>query len=72
MAGTYVRALRPEPGRLRAGGLEGDVVFAAADDAHAGIDAAYRAKYDRYGPAVVGCVVGEKAHGVTHPPASRN
>ena len=33
----------------------------AAPDAHAGIDAAYHTKYDRYGPAIVGSVVGAKA-----------
>jgi hypothetical protein len=64
--GWYVRALRSKAGRIRAGGLERDVVFAeAADDVHADIDAAYHAKYDRYGPAIVGSVVGQKAHGVT-------
>jgi hypothetical protein len=64
--GWYVRALRSKAGRIRAGGLERDVVFVeAADDAHAGIDAAYHTKYDRYGPAIVGSVVGEKAHQVT-------
>jgi len=66
--GWYVRALRAGAGRIRAGGLERDVVFVvepAGLDAHAGIDAAYHAKYDRYGPAIVGSVVGEKAHEVT-------
>ena len=65
--GWYVRALRAGTGRIRAGGLERDVVFAdPADPAvHAGIDAAYHAKYDRYGPAIVGSVVGEKASEVT-------
>jgi hypothetical protein len=32
---------------------------------HAGIDAAYHAKYDRYGPAIVGTVVGPEAEAVT-------
>jgi hypothetical protein len=42
--------------------VERDVAFAdAAPDAHAGIDAAYHAKYDRYGPAIVGSVVGADA-----------
>ena len=64
--GWYVRALRSGAGRIRAGGLERDVVFAAAaPDVHAGIDAAYHAKYDRYGPAIVGSVVGEQAREVT-------
>jgi hypothetical protein len=30
-------------------------------DAHAAIDAAYHAKYDRYGPGIVGSVVGSHA-----------
>ena len=29
------------------------------------IDAAYHAKYDRYGPEIVGTVVGSQAHDVT-------
>lgn len=62
----YVRALRSGAGRIRAGGLERDVVFAeAADEVQADIDAAYHQKYDRYGPAIVGSVVGEKAREVT-------
>lgn len=32
---------------------------------HAGIDRAYHAKYDRYGPAIVGSVVGDKSVAVT-------
>lgn len=65
--GWYVRALRAGAGRIRAGGLERDVVFAepAGSDVHAGIDAAYHAKYDRYGAAIVGSVVGKQAHEVT-------
>ena len=64
--GWYVRALRSGAGRIRAGGLDRDVVFAAAaPDVHAGIDAAYHTKYDRYGPAIVGSVVGEQASEVT-------
>ncbi|WP_328468974.1 DUF2255 family protein [Actinoplanes sp. NBC_00393] len=62
----FARAVRSGAGRIRAGGLERDVTFtepAGAD--HADIDAAYHAKYDRYGPAIVGSVVGEKAHPVT-------
>ncbi|BCY09117.1 DUF2255 family protein [Actinoplanes sp. L3-i22] len=64
--GWYVRALRAGAGRIRAGGLEREVSFAsAAPDVHPGIDAAYHAKYDRYGPAIVGSVVGEQAREVT-------
>jgi Uncharacterized protein conserved in bacteria (DUF2255) len=62
----FGRALRNGTGRIRAGDLERDVIFAAADpDAHTDIDAAYHAKYDRYGAAIVGSVVGEKARAVT-------
>ena len=58
----FVRATASGAGRIRAGGVERDVTFAdAAPDAHAGIDAAYHAKYDRYGPAIVGTVVGAQA-----------
>ena len=44
--------------------VEADVTFGqAASDAREGIDAAYHAKYDSYGPRIVGSVVG--AHRVT-------
>ncbi|MCU1441157.1 MAG: hypothetical protein JWP85_2154 [Rhodoglobus sp.] len=62
----YLRALASGVGRIRAGGIERDVTFApanpTADDA---IDAAYHAKYDRYGARIVGTVVGPHAHEVT-------
>ena len=62
----YRRAMAAGTGRVRAGGVERDVTFGAAGpDVHAGIDAAYHAKYDRYGPAIVGSVVGDKAIPVT-------
>ena len=55
----FVRATTSGTGRIRAGGVEKDVTFAtAAADAHGAIDAAYHAKYDRYGPAIVGSVTG--------------
>jgi hypothetical protein len=64
--GWYQRALRAGAGRVRAGGLERDVTFAVAEPGvHADIDASYHAKYDRYGPAIVGSVVGEQARAVT-------
>ncbi|KUL25864.1 hypothetical protein ADL15_39870 [Actinoplanes awajinensis subsp. mycoplanecinus] len=65
--GWYVRALRAGTGRIRAGGLERDVTFAepASPDVHPGIDAAYHSKYHRYGPAIVGSVVGDQARDVT-------
>jgi len=64
--GWYRRAVAAGTGRIRAGGVERDVDFAgAAPDAHAGIDAAYHAKYDSYGPAIVGSVVGAKGAAAT-------
>jgi hypothetical protein len=62
----YRRAKASGVGRVRAGGVERDVTFAEADtDAHPAIDAAYHAKYDRYGPRIVGSVVGPHAEAVT-------
>ena len=62
----YRHALASRTGRIRAGGVEADVTFAqAADDAQTAIDAAYHAKYDRYGPGIVGSVVGRDAWRVT-------
>jgi hypothetical protein len=53
-------------GVIRAGGVEREVTFAdAAADVHDAIDAAYHAKYDRYGAKIVGSVVGPAAHQVT-------
>jgi hypothetical protein len=62
----YRRAKASGAGRIRGGGVERDVTFGAAEPGvHAGIDAAYHAKYDRYGPAIVGSVVGDTAVPVT-------
>lgn len=62
----YRRAKASGAGRIRAGGLERDVTFAeAAPGVHSAIDAAYHAKYDRYGPGIVGSVVGPEAQAVT-------
>jgi hypothetical protein len=62
----YRRALASRRGRIRAGGVEADVTFGeAADDVQAALDAAYHAKYDRYGPRIVGSVVGPDAHRLT-------
>ena len=58
----FVRASASGTGRIRAGGVERDVEFAdAAADAHSAIDAAYHAKYDRYGARIVNTVVGPNA-----------
>jgi hypothetical protein len=62
----FRRATASGAGRIRAGGLERDVAFAEpATGAHADIDTAYHAKYDRYGPAIVNAVVGDHAAPVT-------
>jgi hypothetical protein len=62
----FRRAKASGAGRIRAGGLERDVSFAEpTPDVHASIDAAYHAKYDRYGPDIVGTVVGPQAEVVT-------
>jgi hypothetical protein len=62
----FRRAKASGAGRVRAGGLERDVVFAEPDPSvHAAIDAAYHAKYDRHGPEIVGTVVGPGAQAVT-------
>ena len=62
----FRRAKASGAGRIRAGGLERDVSFAEPlPDVHGGIDAAYHAKYDQYGPQIVGTVVGPEAEAVT-------
>jgi hypothetical protein len=56
--GWFRRALSSGEGRIRAGGVERDVAFeepGAAVDAD--LHAVYHAKYDRYGPSIVGPVV---------------
>lgn len=62
----YRRAKASGIGRIRAGGLERDVTFVdAAPGVHAALDAAYHTKYDRYGPKIVGTVVGPAVEAVT-------
>jgi hypothetical protein len=61
----FQRAVASGTGRVRAGGVEQDVTFADVDGVHAAIDEAYHAKYDRYGPTIVGSVVGPGARAVT-------
>lgn len=64
--GWFRRALAHPVGRVRAGGVEKDVTFEEpTSDVHADIDAAYHAKYDRFGPAIVGTVVGPAAASAT-------
>ncbi|MET0865828.1 MAG: DUF2255 family protein [Nakamurella sp.] len=62
----FRRALASGTGRILAGGVERDVDFVKAgpDDGNT-IDAAYHAKYDRHGPAIVGTVTGPDAQEVT-------
>jgi hypothetical protein len=62
----YRHAITRGAGTIRADGVERDVTFTDADQAvHGAIDAAYHTKYDRYGPRIVGSVVGGSAHDVT-------
>ena len=58
--GWFRRAQASGTGRVRAGGVERDVAFAEAPAGiHAAVDAAYNAKYDRYGERIVRTVVGD-------------
>ncbi len=60
------QALAAGTGRIDASGIDRDVRFADTDPhVHDAIDAAYRAKYDRYEPAPVSHVTGPGAHPVT-------
>jgi hypothetical protein len=65
----FRRATASGTGRIRAGGIERDVTFIPAGEldaaTQAAIDAAYHAKYDRYGPQIVGTVTGAHAAPVT-------
>jgi hypothetical protein len=66
--GWFRRAVEAGSGRVRAGGTERDVSFERVDagsPVHGDIDAAYHAKYDSYGPKIVGSVVGPAAAAVT-------
>jgi hypothetical protein len=60
--GWFQRALTSGVGRVRAGGVERDVAFEESGPAvDADLHAAYHAKYDRYGPSIVGTVVSAEA-----------
>jgi hypothetical protein len=62
----YRHAVASGSGRIRTGTLQLDVKFVKPpNDVDDAIDAAYRAKYDRYGPKIVGTVVGPRAAAVT-------
>jgi len=57
----FQRALGAGKGRIKAGGVERDVAFEPHPEADSAVDAAYHAKYDRYGRAMVGTVVSSDA-----------
>jgi hypothetical protein len=58
----FRRALASGVGRIRAGGVERDVVFEVpGPDIDEALHATYHAKYDRYGPRIVGPVVSPEA-----------
>jgi hypothetical protein len=58
----FQRALASGEGRVRAGGVERDIAFEVpASDVDEDLTAAYHAKYDRYGPSIVGTVVSPEA-----------
>ncbi len=60
--GWFRRAKASGLGRVRAGGVERDVAFEVpGPEVDDGLHAAYHAKYDRYGPAIVGSVVSPEA-----------
>jgi hypothetical protein len=58
----FQRALHAHRGRIRAAGVERDITFEEpAGAVSSEVTAAYHAKYDRYGPAIVGTVVSPDA-----------
>jgi hypothetical protein len=62
----YRAAVASGTGRIQAGGVDAEVEFAtAAPETNQEVDSQYRAKYDRYGPGIVGHVTGPAAHAVT-------
>lgn len=64
--GWFRRALVTRRGRVEAGGVARDVRFEEAGDAaHEAIDAAYHAKYDRFGASYVDPVVSAESHTAT-------
>jgi hypothetical protein len=60
--GWFQRALKSREGRIRAADVERDVAFEQpGPDVAGAVTAAYHAKYDRYGPSIVGTVVSAEA-----------
>ena len=64
-AAWFRGAIASHEGRLRADGVEQDVVFVETDDRAAEIDAAYRAKYTRRYPSIVPSIVRPDARAAT-------
>jgi hypothetical protein len=52
-------------GRIRAGGVDKDVLLVETDDMNDEIDAAYRGKYHRYAESIVGSIVSPNARAAT-------
>jgi hypothetical protein len=66
--GAWYRAVSARPaGRVRAGGVERDVDFAAVADAAVNdrVDAAYRSKYARYGDSYLDPMTADTARATT-------
>jgi hypothetical protein len=64
--GWYRRARASGEGRVRAAGVEREVSFEQAQPTVADtVTAAYHAKYDRHGAAIVGTVVSPEAERLT-------
>lgn len=64
--GWFRRAKASGLGRIRAAGVERDVAFEEPGSEIAeGVTAAYHAKYDRYGPRILGTVVSPEAARLT-------
>ncbi|MCR2815638.1 DUF2255 family protein [Microbacterium jiangjiandongii] len=65
----YRRARRAGIGRIRADVVDRPVSFTAVDAGdeatQQAVDAAYHAKYDRFGPQIVGTVTGPASHETT-------
>ena len=62
----FRRALASGQGRIRAGGVEQEVTFESHPfESLESVTAAYHAKYDRYGPSIVGTVVSPEAVATT-------
>jgi hypothetical protein len=51
--------------RIRAGGVEKDVLLVETDDANDEIDAAYRTKYHRYAASIIDTIVSPQARAAT-------